>query len=100
MTEGSAGTSGMDALCLRQLCTAFGEKYNDLCSAIAVFAKRICTSRVDPLSLVAYNSCLLFPLDKRPGIHPVGIGEVVCKVVREVVMKVIKRDIQEAIGWM
>ena len=48
MTEGSAGPSGMDALCWRQLCTAFGEKSNNLCSAIAAFAKRICTSYVDP----------------------------------------------------
>ena len=65
MTEGSAGPSGMDALCWRRLCTAFEEKSNDLCSAIAAFAKRICTSYVDPLSLVAYTSCRLVPLAKR-----------------------------------
>ena len=40
-TEGSAGSSGMDALCWRHLCNAFGEKSNELCSAIAGFAKRI-----------------------------------------------------------
>ena len=88
----------MDALCWRRLCTAFGEKSNDLCSAIAAFAKRICTLYVDPLSLVAYTSCPLVQLDKRPGVCPVGIGEVVRGVVGKVVMKVIKRDIQEAVG--
>ena len=42
LTEGSAGLSGMDALCWRCLCTctAFGEKSNELCSAIAAFAKK------------------------------------------------------------
>ena len=46
---------------------------------------------------MAYTSCRLVPLDKRPGVRPVGIGEVVRRVVGKVVMKVIKRDIQEAI---
>ena len=62
-TEGSAGPSGMDALCWRRLCTAFGEKSNRLCSAIAAFAKRICTTYVDPSSLKAYTSCHLVPLE-------------------------------------
>ena len=98
MTEGSAGPSGMDALCWRRLCTAFVEKSNDLCSAIAAFAKIICTFYVDPLSLLAYTSYRLVQLDKRLGVRPVGIGEVVCRVVGKVAMKVIKRDIQEAVG--
>ena len=45
-TESSAGPSGMDALFRRRLCTAFGEKSNHLCSAIAALAKRICTTYV------------------------------------------------------
>ena len=98
LTEGSAGPSGMDALCWRRLCTAFGKKSNELCSAIAVFAKRICTTYVDPSSLMAYTSCRLVPLDKCPGVRPVGIGEVVRRIVGKAVMKVVKQDLQEAIG--
>ena len=97
-TEGSAGPSGMDALCWRRLCTAFGEKSNRLCSAIAAFAKRICATYVDPSSLKAYTSCRLVPLDKCPGVCPVGIGEVVRRIVGKAVMKVVKRDLQQAIG--
>ena len=80
------------------LCTAFGEKSNELCSAIAAFAKRICSTYVDPSSLMAYTSCRLVPLDKCPGVRPVGIGEVVRRIVGKAVMKVVKRDLQEAIG--
>ena len=98
LTEGSAGPSGMDALCWRRLCTAFGEKSNELCSAIAAFAKRICSIYVDPSSSMAYTSCRLVPLDKCPGVRPVGIGEVVRRIVGKAVMKVVKRDLQEAIG--
>ena len=64
LTEGSAGPSGMDAFCWRRLYTAFGEKSNELCSAIAAFAKRICSIYVDPSSLMAYTLCRLVPLDK------------------------------------
>ena len=98
LTEGSAGPSGMDAFCWRPLYTAFGEKSNELCSAIAAFGKRICSIYVDPSSLMAYTSCRLVPLDKCPGVRPVGIGEVVRRIVGKAVMKVVKRDLQEAIG--
>ena len=97
LSQDSAGPSSMDALTWRRLCTAFGEKSNELCSAIAAFAKRICTTYVDPSSLMAYTSCRLVPLDKCPGVRPIGIGEVVRRKVGKAVMKVVKRNIQEAI---
>ena len=53
--------------------------------------KRICTTYVDPSSLIAYTSCRLVPLDKCPGVRPVGIGEVVRRIVGKAVMKVVKR---------
>ena len=97
-TEGSAGPSGMDALCWRRLCTSFGEKSNELCSAIAAFARRIYTTYINPSVLTAYTSCRLVPLDKCPGVRPVGIGEVICRIVGKAVMKVVKSDLQNAIG--
>ena len=97
-TEGSAGPYGMDALCWRRLCTSFGEKSNELCSAIAAFARRICTTYIDPSGLTAYTSCRLVPLDKCPGVRPVGIGEVIRRIVGKAVMKVVKNDLQNAIG--
>ena len=48
--------------------------------------------------MLAYTSCHLVPLDKCPGVRPVGIGEVVCRIVGKAVMKVVKRDLQGAIG--
>ena len=98
LTEGSAGPSGMDAPSWRRLCTAFGEKSNELCSAIAAFSRRICISYVDPVALKAYTSSRLVPLDKCPGVRPVGIGEVVRRIVGKTVMKIVKRDLQEAVG--
>ena len=91
-TEGAEDP--LDALCWRRLCTAFGEKSNELCSAFAAFTRRITTTYVDPSSLTAYTSCCL---DKCPSVRPVRIGEVVCRIIGKVVMKVVKHDFQEAI---
>ena len=47
---------------------------------------------------MAYTLYRLVPLEKYPGVRPVGIGEVVRRIVGKAVMKVVKRDLQEAIG--
>ena len=47
-TEGAAGPSGVDAMSWRRFCTAFGQKSNDLCSALAAVGRTICTKYVDP----------------------------------------------------
>ena len=97
-TEGSAGPSGVDAMSWRRFCTAFGQKSNDLCSALAAFARRISTTFVDPSSLQAYTACRLIPLDKCPGVRPIGIGEVARRIIGKAVMKTVKKDLQDAVG--
>ena len=97
-TEGSAGPSGVNALSWRRICTAFGQKSNDLCSALAAVARRICTTYVDPSSLMAYTSSRLVALDKCPGIRPIGIGEVVRRIIGKAIMRTVRYDLQEAVG--
>ncbi len=65
-TEGAAGPSGVNALSWRRLCTAFGQKSNDLCSALAAVARRICTSYVDPSCLMAHTSCRPYSFGQMP----------------------------------
>ena len=82
----------------RRFCTAFGQKSNDLCSALAALARRICTTYVDPSSLMAYTACRLIPLNKCPGVRPIGIGEVVCRIIGKAALKTTKQDLQNAVG--
>ena len=96
-TEGSVGP-GMNALSWRRICTTFGGKSNDLCSALAAFARRICTTYVDPSSLMAYTSSRLVALDKCPGIRPIGIGEIVRRIIGKAIMRIVKHDLQDAVG--
>ena len=42
---------------------------------------------------MAYASCRLVPLDKCPGIRPVGIGEVVHRIVGKAVNGISKRPL-------
>ena len=54
-TEGVASPSGLDVMNWRRLFTAFGQSSNDLCNALASFA-RIGTNYVDQSGLMAYTA--------------------------------------------
>ena len=64
----------------------------------AAFSRRICTTYVDPSSLMAYTSSRLVALDKCPGIRPIGIGEVVRRIIGKAIMRIVKHDLQDAVG--
>ena len=80
----------------RRFCTAFGEKWNDLCSALARCAKRLCTSYVDPDGIGAYKACRLILLNKFPGVQSIGKGEVVQRIIRKAIMRSTKQHLQSS----
>ena len=47
-TSGSAGPSGVDAYGWRRSCTSFKSASDELCCSIAILARQLCTSFVDP----------------------------------------------------
>ena len=97
-TQGGAGPSGVNAAGWRRLCTAFHGASHDLCNSVAQFARRIATTYVDPAGLSAFIACRLIPLDKRPGVRPIGICETVRRIVGKAVMSIVRHDGQEAAG--
>ena len=97
-TQGSAGPSGGDADHWRRMCLSFKTASNRLCTAIAAMARRLCTEMVDPLCLQSVLANRLIPLDKCPGIRPIGIGEALRRIVCKSVMRVVKLDVQQAAG--
>ena len=48
---------------------------------LADFTKRLPTIQYDPQLLEAYIACRLIPLDKDPGIRPIGIGQVLRRII-------------------
>ena len=50
----------------------------------------------DPESLRALLASRLIPVDKRPGVHPTGVGEVMRRIIWKAVMSVVKTDVLAA----
>ena len=65
---------------------------------MAAIAKRLCSSYVNSSGLVAFTASRLITLDKCPGVRPIGVGEVIRRVVGKANISVIGYDIQEAAG--
>ena len=97
--QGSGGPTLIDAdgwshiLCSK----SYGKSSVELCDAIANLAKKLCKDEVHPDCLKEFVACRLIPLDKgqdkdgNPGVRPIGIGEILRRIVGKVVVSTIKR---------
>jgi hypothetical protein len=97
-TNGSAGVSGADSDSWRRQLHSFGEASEKLAEAMALAAKRLCTSYVDPEGIEALIANRLVPLNKNPGTRPIGIGEVMRRIIGKAVMKEIRQEVADCIG--
>ena len=61
-------------------------------------AKRLCTTHVNPEIVAPILACHLIALDKCPGVRPIGIGDMVRRIIAKAVLQIVKGDIQEATG--
>ena len=104
-TNGAAGPSGLDALGWRHILVSrnYGDAGRDLRSSIALMARKLATQMAEvepdqPTSLEAYLSCRLIPLDKNPGVRPIGIGEVLRRIIGKAIIFTIKPQIMDSAG--
>ena len=99
-TKGAGGPSHMDAELYRHILTSkkFKKENKELRNQIAKFAKLLATKCVDPHTLESYVACRLIPLDKNPGVRPIGVGEILRRVVGKCIGWVLKDDIQDCAG--
>ena len=65
---------------------------------VALLAKRLATKVLDPATLDALVACRLIPLNKNPGVRPIGIGEVLRRVMGKAIGWCLKQDLMEATG--
>ena len=97
-THGAAGLSGLDAYAWRRLCSSFRTASEYLCSALAATGRRLCSSHIHPENLSAFTACRLIPLNKCPGVRPIGIGEVPRRIIAKAVLSILSNEIQDAAG--
>lgn len=80
-------------------CQSFKKASVGLCDAIAVLAKILHTEFIDPLTIEPILANRLIPLDKGSGeVRPIGVGEVIRRIIGKCVAKVTKQDIVDACG--
>ena len=97
-TRGAAGPSGLDAFGWRRLCTSFQRASDDLCCSLALVARKLYTSCVHPDDIIALVACRLIALSKCPGVRPIGVGEVVRRIIAKAILSIVKLDVLEAAG--
>ena len=104
-TRGAAGPSGLDALGWRHILFSknYGSTGKELCESIAFMAGNLATCKVEiqedgSTDIEAYLSCRLIPLDKLAGVRPIGIGEVIRRIVGKTIIATVKSQIVECAG--
>ena len=97
-THGAAGPSGLYAYAWRRLCSSFKSASNSLCIALADVGRRIATTNVNPEGLEALVACRLIPLDKCPGVRPIGVDEAPRRIISKAILRVIGNDVVDAAG--
>ena len=63
----------------------------------------LCTNQIEfntdqPTSNEAYIACRLSPLNKNPGVRPIGIGEVLRRIIGKSMSSTVKPDILSSAG--
>ena len=98
ITRGGSGPSGMDADGWRRILTSkdYGDAGSDLRKAISSLIKVICIREINDQSLTPLMASRLVPLNKNPGLRPIGVGEVLRRIMGKVVMSVFSKDVADA----
>ena len=94
----------MVLLVLREEMRTFGEGFLVLSSlrtslqnyVLLLLARSLNTTEINPKYLRAFVASRLLPLDKKPGIRPIGIGEVLRRIVGKATTTVLKPELVNA----
>ena len=85
----------------------FGTDGEELRTAIAKMTQIMCVKEIEvnpelnKTNLEAYTACRLMPLNKEPsGIRPIGIGEVLRRIIGKSIISEIRPDILESAGCL
>ena len=104
-TNDASGPSGLDALGWRHILVSrnYGDAERDLRTSIALMERNLATQMVDvkpneTTCLEAYLSCRLIQLYNNPGVRPIGIGEVLRRMIGKTIIFTIKPHIIDSAG--
>ena len=79
----------------------YGQTSSECREAIALFTRTLCSEMLEgetQMSLEAFISCRLIPLNKNPGCRPIGVGEILRRIVSKAAMTVFAEDVLGSAG--
>ena len=90
----------MDAEIFRRILSSknFTTAGKNLREEIALMTRNLCTMNYHPSLLEPLTACRLIPLNKNPGVRPIGVGEVLGRIMGKAVSWELKEDIKDAAG--
>ena len=99
-TKGGSGPSGMDGDGWRRIFvgSTFGQSSVDICKSFASVIRKLCIVPDLHDSLEAFLSCRLIPLDKNPGLRPIGVGEILRRIAGKAIVSALREDIIKSVG--
>jgi hypothetical protein len=95
---GAAGPLGADAVETRNWLLRFGEESIELREEIASWADWLANSSPSWAAYRALMACRLVALDKQPGVRPVGIGEILRRLIAKMVVRAAGDQAKAACG--
>ena len=100
LTKNAGGPSDLDAdqYCHMLLSKKFKTEAKELREQIAALARTLASTLVDPKSFEAMTTYRLIPLNKNPSVRPIGLGEVLRRIMGNAINWILKDDIQESAG--
>ena len=99
-TKGGAGPSNMDTDGWKRKLpsNSFGSCATDLCKATAEVVKTISSKSDTSNSLEAFLASRLISLNKNPGLRPIGVDEVLRRIVGKALVSAVREDIVKSVG--
>ena len=92
-THGSHGPSGLDGNEWRRILMHFDQQSDETSKTLAKIAQKISTEILSPELLEPFNACRLIPLDKNPGVRPIGISEVIRRIIGRTITKCLQSEL-------
>lgn len=71
----------------------FGDSSDDFCKALSKVIQKLCTDKSCSTTIESLMACRLIPLDKNPGLRPIGVGEVLRRIIGKVVTYSLRNDV-------
>ena len=97
-TKGRAGVSQHENNLWHKMVTGHKEASAQICNAVASVARRLATEYVDPEGLELLLANRGIALNKNPGLRPVGVGEMVRRIIGKAVVSVTGEQVQKDVG--